>query len=237
MKYDLRDTMTLDDFKNHFDDPSKITEVKRINRNTFKYCIDGKVKVRLCETDIMIYEKKSIILNTSGFRTFLTKNRLNERLSGYIYQDKSNWYYKDIYGTITRFFDGIKIDKISNQVMNGKSAPDFKKIDKKIDKKNEKTLKHIKAYCEKINKLKTLPDDSSGDCFYCQHEQMGKQDTDHLIMHLKEKYIMKSLLLNALKEKGYNCPSFIYNISKDNKADRKQIIRSVKDYFKNHLIK
>jgi len=62
-------------------------------------------------------------------------------------------------------------------------------------------------------------------------------DNDHLLLHLKEKYIMKSLIIIALKYKDYLYPDCIYEYELNNKNNRKQIIISLKKYFKDKLIK
>lgn len=232
----FRNTMKLTDFTSQFE--NKIDNFQRIARNTFRYTIGKVTKIRLYETDIIIYTGDSIILNSGGFYNNLTKNRINEALyHGHIYQKTGIWYYEkyctDYNEGSTRFFDGIEISDTTGEVMNPGAAPKF--ID--IDKENKKINKLIAEYCKAIDKLDKLPDDYMGDCFYCQFDFNNKIDhTEHLLSHLEEKYIMKSLILTALRNKGYNNPSFIYEMDKTSKK-KTSVTSAVRQYFRKHLIK
>jgi hypothetical protein len=225
--------ITLNKFKNKFDKNGIIKDIKRIAHNTFDYLHNGIRKIRYTDTDIIIFNKNYIILNTGGFYTNTTKNRINEFLNhGYIYQNKGIWYYRQHTEEI-RFFNGIKIDINTGKVLNKNKTPKTKKL----DNYNKRINKLINAYCNKINKIESLPNNISGDCLYCQSNELSQYNNDHLLSHLKEKYIMKSLILRALEHKKYNCPNFIYKIGSNNKNDRNQIINALKKYFRNNLIK
>jgi len=161
----------------------------------------------------------------------LTINRINDNiLHSYIYRKKGIWYYRD-----TRFFNGIKIQNKTGKVLNESKAPKVKNT----DKRKKRILKQIKAYTDKINKMKTLPNDDNmkGDCIYCQFNELNNTNKDDLELHLKEKYVMKSLILRVLKEKYYSYPNIVYDLDKDRQNKRNQIIKAVRDYFKNNLLK
>ena len=227
MKFDFRKTITINDFKSNFNNDDKISNIKRIARNTFEYIINGEKRIRLCETDIIIFKNSHYILNNGGFDSRLTIDRINQNIPhSYIYINKGIWYYQDI-----RFFNGIKIQNKTGKILNKSKAPKVKNN----DKKRKKILKQIKAYTDKINKMKTLPDDSSGDCFYCQMDFSNNKD--HLLSHLKERYVMKSLIFRALIKKGYQCPHLNYNMEKNEINKRDLIIKAVRDYFKYNLLK
>lgn len=50
----------------------------------------------------------------------------------------------------------------------------------------------------------------SGDCLFCMtFELSGHHSDDHLLSHLAEGYVMFSLALNAVVERGYPIPSLI----------------------------
>jgi len=227
MKFNFRETITINDFKSNFSNDDKISNIKRIARNTFEYIINGEKRIRLCETDIIIFKNSHYILNNGGFDSRLTIDRINQNIPhSYIYVNKGIWYYRDI-----RFFNGIKIQNKTGKILNKSKAPKVKNN----DKKRKKILKQIKTYTDKINKMKTLPDDSSGDCFYCQMDFLNNKD--HLLSHLKERYVMKSLIFRALIEKGYRYPHLNYNMEKNEINERDLIIKAVKDYFKYNLLK
>lgn len=231
MQYQYRETMNMTNFLSQFKNKN-ITNVKRIAKNTFTYCINNEQRIRLYETDILIEKDNYIILNTDGFKTRLTMNRLNDSLNKifsfriYIKINKGIWYLISKDNNSTRFFDGIKISKENGEILNKNKTPNFDKV----DKKNKKIIGLINKYCLEIKNMEKLPEEYKGDCYYCQFEM---KDYDHLLLHLKQKYVMKSLILNALKENGYQFPLFIYT---NDEPDRKLIISAVKKYFKKYLI-
>jgi hypothetical protein len=63
----------------------------------------------------------------------------------------------------------------------------------------------------------------SGDCWFCllrtteTNESLGEVtgDPEHLREHVAEGYVMLSLLLNAIKAKGYRYPEVIVSHSPD----------------------
>lgn len=231
------DYIKLDEFKNSFNPTDTLEEIERIAHNTFDYLVNNERRVRYTDTDIIIFNGNCIELFTGGFYTVTTKERLNRYLRhGFIYQNKHVWYYKKYQDKDTesvRFFEGIKIDKNTGNILNQNKAPKTKRI----DKYNKMIERLIKNYCDKVNKLKTLPDNSNGDCFFCSLFNDNSNDNEHSLSHLKEKYVMFSLIMNALKYKGYNFPDFIYKIAYDKKDDRKSITDALKKYFKDKLIK
>ena len=200
-----------------------ITKSKIVGNNTIEYFIGDTKYIRLHNTDILTFKNGSVVLNTGGWKTLTTKDRFNSFLpDGFrVSQSKSIWYLND-----SIYYDGITI----------KNNAIVKLLLK--DKKAEKLLKQIAAYCKKLKELKKLPEPSSGDCWYCsmQETKTGKplgeitKNSDHLQYHLKEKYIHGSLILNALKWAGYAKPEFIWQMDV-----RDSIVNSVRRYLKRHL--
>ena len=227
----FREDINKKDFINQFNTPIEIIE--KLGKGTFKYIINDTTKIRLYETDIIIFKNNSVILNTGGFYTNLTRNRINDNIPiGVVFQKNNIWYFScNRYDNKEgRFFDGMEIDNSTGNILNKDKAPKF--FD--IDKYNKKINKMIKAYCIEINK-KDLPLDSSGDCLYCQFNKCSK-DNEHLLLHLKEKYVMKSLILTALQEKGYRFPIFVYRAYQTDR-NKSAITRAVTQYFRERLLK
>jgi hypothetical protein len=207
-----------------------VDKSKFVDNNTVEYHVGKCRYIRLHDTDILTFVNgdSKIILNTGGWRTVTTKDRINKFLPEgfYLYQEKSKWYLSQPDGETSLYYDGIEIsdNKIIKVVLQ--------------DKKTDKLLKLISEYCKALNKLDKFPVPSSGDCFYCQMHTVdeGKplgevtDNKDHLISHLKEKYIHGSLILNALKWKGYRDEqlSFIWNM-------KNITVRAVRGYFKRQL--
>jgi hypothetical protein len=77
-----------------------------------------------------------------------------------------------------------------------------------------KLRKQIKAYAAKCAAALPLPEPGGGDCFYCQmivsspEADKGKplgdatKNTDHIREHLREGYVVPSLVYHALVERG-----------------------------------
>ena len=87
-----------------------------------------------------------------------------------------------------------------------------------------------------------LPAPSGGDCWCCSMKNekgicLGdlSDNNQHLLDHMKERYYVPSLLVNAIKEKGYN-PSFI-NPWGGLGGSRDTYSRSLRDFLKKRLLK
>lgn len=136
MTTQFRKEINYKDFRAQFKESTGY--LKRIAHNTFKYNFNGICKIRLCETDIVIFENDYLILNTGGFYSNLTKDRINNILADefrlnfddpenwlhpFIYQNKNIWYYRDKLGENNRFFDGIKVNVKTSKVINKNESP------------------------------------------------------------------------------------------------------------------
>lgn len=85
-----------------------------VGYNTVEYYTrDGARVIRLHQTDILRFKNDCITLNTDGWRTLTTKNRMNEFLPPpwRVWQKKDVWYVgtsetnKEVYKDGTRVFD------------------------------------------------------------------------------------------------------------------------------------
>ena len=113
------------------------------------------------------------------------------------------------------------------------------------DKKRDRVLKQIEKYVNKLShaiRNRHLLDaqllNTSGDCFYCQfRDDYGKpiRGIHHLMQHVKEGYIMGSLIYNALIYVGYKKEQLPY-LSADFWNFKHTIIRSVRKYLKGELL-
>lgn len=91
----------------------------RMNRigkgNTTIKTENGKTTVRYHATDVVTFDKRRIILNSGGWYTKSTKDRLNQTaaqfaLGFHVYQEANEWHvsYK---GESVDFFDGMVLDR------------------------------------------------------------------------------------------------------------------------------
>ena len=127
---------------------------RKIGNNTYLIRRGENIAIRLHNTDIVIYYPNGkIVLNSGGWRTPTTKDRINSALRHEyrISQDKGIWY---IQGKI--FQDGLTIE---NGVITG-TGEDRTKENKKFKKK---VSKYAQACADAIPIDKPSP----GDCWYC----------------------------------------------------------------------
>ena len=89
-----------------------------INNNTVRYKKQGSdnVYVRLYRTDIIVQDNRGIVLNSGGYKTLTTKNRINEHQElCFVRQEKGIWIVGIPPGKGRRkereyiYYDGIRI--------------------------------------------------------------------------------------------------------------------------------
>ena len=226
---------------------------KIIDHNTVEYMrIDGSRVIRLHLTDIMTFKPNGdIVLNSGGWQTVTTKERMNKFLpSGwYLTQSKNVWYlgrgrWDDPDREEYVYQDGTTI--LGTGGVKG-AGEDRKLLDKR--------LKQIKAYVDGFMKklvARKLPQPSNGDCWYCLFKDKdGKTWGDmgdksgHILEHFKDKYYVPSLLMNAIKEFpvsqaamssiGYWFKSYEETCDMFEKIGAEQVKKSLTRYLKRRL--
>lgn len=211
--------------------------VRLCGNNTLSYSYpNGDKAWSLHGTEVIRISKngQTVTLNSGGWKTSTTKDRINSFLpSGVsLYQNKGQWFVSHNGETVS-FFDGMKIRL-------GKSLPQ----NKRVEKRDNSLQKQIDAYCKVLRKK--IDEgfnfrEMSGDCWYClmttdKGEGLGEAfgDKDHLLSHLKEKYIMGSLTVRALEASGYRREGIGLFLT-DPKNFKDIIVRGVKKYFRGQL--
>lgn len=151
---------------------------------------------------VEINSKNEYTLNSGGYSTRTTKERIGMYSPASIYQRNFQWYVT-VNGVEAPFQDGMKITA--------------KRIVTQTKAQSTEHLDQIKAYVAEFIKaieVKVVPQPSGGDCWACcMVTQDGKTlgDTsmhDHIKHHIEESYFVPSLLVNAIREAGYN-PAFV----------------------------
>jgi len=204
--------------------------------------------IRYHDTDIAVQKDGLLWLTSGGWRTATTKLNINRALDyfnypGFIHQNRSIWYYDSRLKGIDPyiFFDGMIIDHAGNIRNPSLGTSEQERI--------QKTVKQINNYCrvlrEQIRRDGRVPRPTNGDCWGCllrteSGSTMGDVfgDTEHLVLHLKEKYIHGSLILNALEHAGYKYPALIagwFIDGSDHCVDDDSVIRAVRRYLKDKL--
>ena len=187
--------------------------------------------IRLHFTDIMVFRPDgSILLDTGGWQTVTTKERMNRFLPDGlgIYQSDGFWYLTYRPDGYVDYDSGAwtvpYIDKMVIPPDYSKPKQDAIALNSVAHQKRMKRL--INKMCRKVKELaeaKALPLPDSGDCFLCQIENgadMRNSKVDplrnqqHIISHLEEGYIHGSLLVNAMLWCGYRMEQlrFVYYI-------------------------
>jgi hypothetical protein len=207
------------------------------------------ITVRLHDTDIVTYHTNgNIILDTGGWKTVTTKDRMNKYTPFCIYQDKGIWYMNASGSPYSNEGRKKSIPYFDNMVLNTDGVclnpiPD-------IEKDTKALIKKINQYCKAINNLDVLPIPNAGDCWVCAfteiepipHTRMGFTgysgdaigDTEHLLSHLDEMYIHGSLIMNALRFRGHKNPEFVFRMfqGEKEKGRRTLIVYAVRAYLK-----
>lgn len=162
---------------------------------------DGRIGIKLHDTDVLKVDYENVVeLNTGGYYTNVTKDRINHYLpSGiYVYPLSGIWYLK-VDGESYGYRDGIKIDLDSREVFDADGNIGWKEDVKK------RILKYSKKYAKAFVDGE-VPAPGGGDCWSCHLVDengftMGEatDDNSHLLTHFEEDYFVPSLLLTAIK--------------------------------------
>jgi hypothetical protein len=159
-----------------------------------------------------------------------------------------------------KFFSGLRVGKDGpvNAPSKAKERAELKAI--------EKQRHEIRLYCDKVARelKKGMPADTAGDCFFCsftsdkpggydyhgiqltnQRPSGPSSDSDHIQSHIEERYVMPSLLANALREKGYSDLGISLHLGVHeregamylgNRANIEIVKRAVRTYLTKHTI-
>jgi len=189
-------------------DSAEIESSRFVASNTLKIeCKNGDVVYRLHQTNIVTYRKNGeVVLDSGGWKTPTTKERMNCFAPVTVYQDRFNWFISLRTGAVP-FYDGM--------ILLGKNGHGPWKVIsgiREIDIKGQNKIKRqITDYVKLIDKVGRLPVPSLGDCFYCSMKEVetgvvlgdAVKNRGHLHLHLEEGYLHGSILVNAMREKGY----------------------------------
>lgn len=239
------------------DSLARVTDItgkpRKIANNTFRYSTtEGCNVIRLHLTDIATQlANGSVRLNTGGWKSVTTKDRINGALGDfglgdfYVYSSKGQWFV----GKRPEHVDAIPFT-------DGMILPDaWNDPDARAEAHRQgvaaKLLK--KAIRDFVNTTITdggeLPQPSGGDCWICmaQRETTPEQgeyrgegmkthngDVRHLLEHIREGYMHGTLIVNALKSGGWNDWQ-IANIAYRPNFDRKRVRRAVAKYLQKRL--
>lgn len=112
------------------------------------------------------------------------------------------------------FYDGIMVDTNGYAIRPPKAlARKLAAHERKVERMQKRIDRYIEGFIEALKKGMGMP--SGGDCWYCSMRtnidgNVGEGKTlgdvsgaDHLLSHMSEGYYVPSLVVNALRERGY----------------------------------
>jgi hypothetical protein len=205
---------------------------KKLSNNTYLLKDGEQYCVRLHNTIVVrIFPDNTYVLNSGGWQTRTTKERINNFSPANIYQRNKIWFFSNG----EEFFDNVIITN-DETVIN--PLPKKEKTD--LHAKRKQLTKMINDYIKGFwlaAKCDLIGYPSSGDCWYCNlvtedGQSMGDATNNHshLIEHMKEFSFVPSLLYNAFKESHQN-PDSVYQFTIETQSDW-HIETTLRRYFK-----
>jgi hypothetical protein len=185
-----------------------VSSAKLWNRTGLEFDMtDGSHGWQLHDTLIARkYPNGRLWLNSGGWRTVTTKERINRILdNGYrLWQERGVWYLSQSWdGPKVVFYDGIIIDPTDGPVARPEEESKVRDVIKRIDK--------FMRHARKVFASDGVPTPSAGDCFFCQCKSPSK---DCIESHVDECCLHGSLIYNALKRRRRDEQiGFIWNMS------------------------
>lgn len=167
---------------------------KLLDHNTRLVKRAGYYAVVFHVTEIVrIFPKDVYELNSGGWHTMTTKERLNRFAPVSLYADKGLWYFDS-----NVFEDGVKVDAKGKPLGKVRSV---KSIESKKNALDKAVSAYIKRFCEHLKKH-GLKDPDAGDCWLCGllNKEGDYTNVDHLISHMEEDYFVPRLLFEAVAE-------------------------------------
>lgn len=226
---------------------------RKIANNTFTYhrLSDGAEITRLHRTDIVSRHRDGRLeLNTDGWKTVTTKDRINSAINrlGYAIQSiRGDWYVARLSDRKQIVFrDGMTLPAAFND-------PSYTAV----DEERRILVKSIKKFIGLIDGFDKLPLPDNGDCWFClmfdkveandqpkdsgmgHARENGMQapggDLSHLQSHLDEGYINGSLLVNAMRWAGYRDQGIAFYLHDTLGRDRRCIKSALRRYLRHRF--
>ncbi len=174
---------------------------RKIGNNTYLKLRDrGVIAVLLHSTDVVrFYPDGCVKLDSGGWKTLTTKDRMNRFSPLSVCSDKGVWYVSGgggEHGTFT-FADGLTYRPETGEFKGVGPDP------KETVKLRKQVAKYAKDFVAAFVKG-DVPEPSGGDCWCCSmFDRAGvTNNADHIKEHIEESYFVSSLLVNAMEAFG-----------------------------------
>lgn len=193
---------------------------KKVTHNTYlERRAPDVIALRLHATDVVtFYADGRIVLDSGGWLTVTTKDRMNYADGIRVSSQRGRWYVNG-----APYFDGMVIVADPFTILNVESAPDVAADDAENRRVEKAIRRYVSLYSDDRIAALVEQGPTLGDCFFCgmQEVESGKPlgdatgDNGHLETHLEEGYVMLSTIVNAVVEKGYPSPAVILHYAPD----------------------
>lgn len=228
--------MTFSEAEKLFNTARSKTAGKPIANNTrlFKRG-DDAYAVKLHDTDVVtIHEDGTYTYNSGGWQTLTTKERINRYSPLRLYQERGIWKVADgawmrwegdvfngkavdLKPTVYQFEDGMRSDADGIPIDAKVFDAETEKLKRKFDRQ---VSKYIKAFC--LDAVENgLSEPNGGDCWMCLMHPTDRptgylygtaMGYDHFISHFEDKYYVPSMVLNAIRTRGYGNEGVIWSM-------------------------
>ena len=172
---------------NTFDDFKQLagTRKRKLANNTYLVIRDDDgYGIRLHDTEVVIHYPDHITLDSGGWRTVTTKQRMNAFSPISVHQERGIWYANG-----ETYQDGIAFYSDGKVTGAGEDPKAMIRLGKQINA-------FSKAYALEFLEG-NIPAPGTGDCWHCL--LFPGQDASHIQSHLEEKYYVPSMLSNMFE--------------------------------------
>jgi len=196
-----------------------IISSKKIGNNTYEVLLtNGDRIIRLHNTNVITYKPdNTVILDSGGWLTPTTKDRINQYSPYKISQRKNIWFIT-VADQEYIFEDRMQI---KGDVVTGANVNN----EKELTLLNKKINSYVKNYIEKLI-TRNMDRPSEADCWYCalsnKDSSLGEltHDKNHIISHIEESYYVPSLLIRAIEklpisQVGMHCLGYWFKYHED----------------------
>lgn len=170
---------------------------KKLGNNTYAVRHGDYIGIKLHNTEVVKhFQNGDTVLDSGGWKTVTTKDRMNAHSGIRVTQNNSIWYADG-----NPFADGMRFKA------DGSIAGAGKETQKKTSVLKKRIAAYAKDYVTALIGRK-VPAPGAGDCFYCVMrtvdgniplgEAIGNH-ADHIHDHLREKYYVPSLVTRAIE--------------------------------------
>lgn len=229
-----------------------IRPVAGLRSTTIERLSDEAIGVKYHGTYVVKYfEDGRRQLDSGGWRTPTTKQRIGDFTDVRLYASKGVWYVGGEPQIV--FYDGITVNA-AGEPIHSEAAQRRQATELKVRAKLDKLVReYIKGFAAHVV-ANGLEAPSGGDCWGCAmqvkdapqvdtsgfrrqaptpHGRVEPMGLDHYLSHFKERYFVPSLLLNAIVSQGYRDPGYIWHmIAADAKrGDTAMLRRILRGYF------